>query len=74
MTPSERYLWKLLRNRKFEGKKFLRQHPLINENMNDEKLSFFIADSYCAQHKLVVDLDWKIHEFQKDYDEQRDFI
>ncbi|MCD4664946.1 MAG: DUF559 domain-containing protein [Bacteroidales bacterium] len=24
MTPSKRYLWKLLRNRKFEGKKFLR--------------------------------------------------
>jgi len=74
MTPSEKFLWKFLRNRNFEGKKFLRQHPLIYENINDEKLSFFIADFYCAGHKLVVELDGKIHDYQKDYDEQRDFI
>ena len=74
MTPAEKFLWKVLRNRNFEGKKFLRQHPLIYENINDKKLSFFIADFYCAGHKLVVELDGKIHDYQKDYDEQRDFI
>ena len=74
MTPAEKFLWNVLRNRNFEGKKFLRQHPLIYENINDRKLSFFIADFYCAEHRLVVELDGKIHDFQKDYDEQRDFI
>ncbi|MCD4693144.1 MAG: endonuclease domain-containing protein [Calditrichales bacterium] len=73
-TPAEKILWHQVRNRKFDGKKFLRQHPLIYENFNDKKLSFFIPDFYCAEYKLVVELDGKIHDFQKDYDEQRDFI
>ena len=73
-TPAEKILWYVLRNRKFGGKKFLRQHPLIYENMNDKKLSFFIADFYCAEHRLVIEVDGKIHDHQKDYDEQRDKI
>ena len=73
-TPSEKILWNVLRNRKLDGKKFLRQHPLIYENMNDEKLSFFISDFYCAEHRLVLELDGKIHDFQKDYDAHRDKI
>ncbi len=72
-TPSEKYFWQIVRNRKFEGKKFLRQHPLIYENKNNN-LSFYIADFYCAEHHLVVELDGKIHDEQKEYDEQRDLI
>ncbi|MBI5020756.1 MAG: DUF559 domain-containing protein [Ignavibacteriales bacterium] len=29
LTPPEEKLWNVLRNRKFFGKKFLRQHPLF---------------------------------------------
>ena len=73
-TPGEKYFWKIVRNRRFDGKKFLRQHPLIYENTNDKKLSFFVADFYCAEHHLVVELDGKVHDFQKEYDEQRDTV
>ena len=33
--------------------------------------NMIIADS---QEKLIVELDGKIHEFQKEYDKERDFI
>jgi very-short-patch-repair endonuclease len=72
-TPAEILLWKELRNRKVDGVKFLRQHPLIYEE-DRGRLHFFIADFYCAQHKLVIELDGKIHEKQKYYDRERDLI
>jgi very-short-patch-repair endonuclease len=73
MTPEEKLLWANLRNRKFKGLKFLRQHPIIYEIIDNRRL-FFIADFYCAEKKLVVEIDGKIHCFQKDYDERRDEI
>ena len=72
-TPSEKIVWELLRNRKFMGLKFLRQYPIIYGNYDTRKL-FFIADFYCAEKKLVVELDEVAHDFQKDYDENRDKI
>ncbi len=73
MTPEERLLWANFRNRRFKGLKFLRQHPIVYEIINNKRL-FFIADFYCAEKKLVVEVDGKIHDFQKDYDERRDEI
>jgi len=35
---------------------------------------FFIADFYCAEKKLVIEIDGKIHDFQKDYDQRKDEI
>ncbi len=72
-TPSERIVWELLRNRKFMGLKFLRQYPIIYGNYDTRKL-FFIADFYCAEKKLVIELDGIIHDFQKEYDKNRDKI
>lgn len=71
-TPSEKILWNELRNRKLEGFKFLRQHPIIYEYY--KKPYFFIADFYCAERVLVVELDGKIHDYQKEKDYQRDLI
>jgi very-short-patch-repair endonuclease len=71
-TPSEENLWTALRNRKFLGKKFLRQHPLFFEYINTP--SFFITDFYCSEHKLAIEIDGKSHEYQKDYDELRTHI
>ena len=72
-TVAEKQLWQVLRNRKLNGKKFLRQHPIIYE-YNKTEYFFFIPDFYCAEHKLAVELDGRIHDFQKEYDEHRDII
>ena len=73
MTADEKLLWNALRNRKFHGLKFLRQHPIIYQNENNQPL-YFIADFYCAEKKLVVEVDGRIHDFQKEYDHNRDEI
>ena len=72
-TPAEILLWAELRNRQINGVKFLRQHPLIYEEDRGH-IHFFIADFYCAQHKLVIELDGKIHQKQKYYDHERGLI
>jgi very-short-patch-repair endonuclease len=50
-TQAEKKLWEALRNRKLQNMKFRRQHPL----------SGFIADFYCHELNLVIELDGKIH-------------
>ena len=62
-TKAEKLLWAELRNRKLNGLKFRRQHPLDK----------FIVDFYCNEKKLVVELDGSVHEekINKDYDEAR---
>ena len=74
-TPAETRLWKALRNRQFLGKKFLRQHVLVYQGSGRKKY-FFIADFYCAEIKLVIELDGKIHDHpvEKMYDLSRDEI
>jgi very-short-patch-repair endonuclease len=65
MTTAEKILWKYLRNRKLNGLKFRRQHPL----------DIFIADFYCHDKRLIIELDGGIHDDadQKEYDEGRSF-
>lgn len=67
-TKSEKAFWELVRNRNL-GVKFLRQFAISFEY--EDKNRFFIADFYCSEKKLVVEIDGKIHEKQKDYDELR---
>jgi leucyl-tRNA synthetase len=73
MTDEEKVLWQKLRGRKFLGLKFLRQHPIIYDRINFES-KYFIPDFYCAEKKLIIELDGPIHDFQKDYDEHREEI
>lgn len=72
-NPSEKLLWKHLRKRQLQGYKFLRQKLFIHEQ-RENKRHFYIADFYCAELKLVIEVDGKIHDFQKSYDYQRDLI
>jgi len=72
MTRSERVLWEILRNRKLDGKKFLRQHPVIfGFSPVRNHYSFVIVDFYYAEGKLVIEVDGSIHDVQEEYDEQR---
>lgn len=68
-TNAENIFWQLIRNRKFEGKKFYRQFPIKFKIDFTEK--FFIADFYCHECKIVVEIDGKIHDNQKEYDQFR---
>lgn len=71
-TPSEAMVWEIVRNRRINGRKFLRQHPIWFRYHGKKR--FFIADFYCAQLKLVLEIDGKVHERQREYDEFRTFI
>jgi very-short-patch-repair endonuclease len=71
-TQSERLFWHAVRNRKVLGKKFLRQYPILF--MHIDKKTFFIADFYCHENRLVVEIDGKNHDYQRDYDELRTYI
>lgn len=46
-TEPERILWRHLRNRKFAGYKFRRQHPFDD----------YILDFYCPSAQLAIELD-----------------
>ena len=72
-TKEERILWQLLRNRSFLGLKFYRQH-IIRYNAGSLGIKFFIADFYCPEKHLVIELDGEIHNFQRSYDHERDEI
>ncbi|MCS7056143.1 MAG: DUF559 domain-containing protein, partial [Thermoflexales bacterium] len=64
-TPAEDLLWQLLRNRQFMGMKFRRQHPIAGR---------FIADFFCDEAKLVIEVDGGVHEQpeQRAHDAARD--
>ena len=72
-TPAEIRLWKLLRNRKLKGFKFLRQFPLAKTSIQGHR-KFYIADFYCAEKRLVVEADGPIHLERKEYDQNRDEV
>jgi very-short-patch-repair endonuclease len=61
-TPAEVTLWQHLRNRNLKYK-FRRQHPI----------EFFIIDFYCAEAKLLIEVDGASHfqNSQIEYDQAR---
>jgi len=72
-TPEEKRLWERLRKHQINDRKFLRQHVIVYESVNNEHF-FFIPDFYCAKEKLIIELDGKIHDYQIDRDRNRDEI
>ena len=59
-TPTEDKLWQELRNRKL-GPRFRRQHPIDR----------FIADLYCPEKNLVIEIDGPIHQYTHEEDAVR---
>ena len=65
-TEAEDILWRyLLNNNQLKNIRFKRQHPIL----------YFIADFYCHQAKLIIEVDGSYHKIpeQFEYDENRDF-
>ena len=61
-TPQEEKLWWYLKDRRLLGFKFRRQ-PSIGG---------YILDFYCAEKRLVVEIDGEIHKFNRKRDSERD--
>jgi len=61
MTTHEKLLWDKLKLKQICGVRFRRQHPI----------DFFIADFYCHEIRLVVEIDGEIHNYQREHDEGR---
>ncbi|MBU1371055.1 MAG: DUF559 domain-containing protein [Bacteroidetes bacterium] len=74
MTPEEEILWTKLRGRQLLGRKFVRQTAYIYEKNITGDYYFFVPDFYCREEKLVIELDGKIHDYQKARDYRRDEI
>ena len=68
-TKAETMLWEQLRNRQLLNRKFYRQYPLFYDLTGKE--SFFIADLYCHEDKLIVELDGEYHKCRLKEDEER---
>ena len=62
LTPTENKVWQAVRRRQL-GFKFRRQHPIDR----------FIVDFYCAEAKLVIEIDGDSHAppDQAEYDAER---
>jgi very-short-patch-repair endonuclease len=70
-THSEKILWELLRKKQLSGYKFLRQHPIFYR-LDNNWVEFYIADFYCSELRLIIEMDGPIHDFNKEYDIDRD--
>ncbi len=62
MTGTEARLWAMLRNRGFQGLKFRRQTPVAGA----------VADFFCADLKLILELDGGVHRLREAEDAVRD--
>jgi very-short-patch-repair endonuclease len=56
-TTAESIVWRWLRDRRLTGLKFRRQHAIDD----------YIADFYCRELKLVVELDGRGHDLAETY-------
>ncbi len=64
MTTAEKTLWEHLRAKRFHGLKFRRQQIIAG----------FIVDFYCHFLGLIIEVDGKIHNRQKEQDLERESI
>ena len=60
-TLPEKVLWKLVRNRRLGGFKFMRQITIDR----------YFADFVCEAAKLIVELDGAAHDGREGYDDRR---
>ncbi len=63
LTPAEAFLWKHLKAKQLEGRKFHKQHSIDH----------YIVDFYCPMEKLIIELDGQVHmdPTSREYDDRR---
>ena len=61
MTQAEKILWPRINNKQLDGLRFRNQHPIGR----------YIADFYCHEIQLVIEIDGGIHNERKEYDSYR---
>ena len=64
MTPAEKMFWEHVRRRSFPGYRFRRNHPIQG----------FCVDFYCDRLRLVIEIDGEIHNYTKEYDQERTVV
>ncbi len=62
MTPEEETLWSRLRRRQVDGLRFRRQRPVGR----------YIADFYCPDLRLMIEIDGTVHHGREAFDGNRD--
>ena len=60
-TEAEKVIWRALRNRRLDGHKFRRQHPIGK----------FVADFCCMEAMLIVEIDGGQHAIDEERDAAR---
>ena len=64
-TKAELALWEKLRGRRFRNARFRRQHTIER----------FIADFFCSEAKLIIEVDGGIHQYTAQEDAiRREFL
>ena len=67
-TVAEALLWEHLRASKI-GFRIVRQKPILFQYRGQSRA--FIADFYCKEGSVIVEVDGQIHQNQVEYDQLR---
>jgi len=68
MTNSEKLLWEKIRAKKLNWIKFQKQFCLYVFTENSWLDRYIIPDFYCSEYKLIIELDWSVHNLKKVYE------
>lgn len=66
-TKAEVVLWNYIKNEKL-WVRFLRQKPIYVYTENNWLDRFIIADFYCFEKKIILEIDWNIHDLEEVYE------
>ena len=67
MTESEKILWDKLKAKKLNWIKFGRQTPTYVFTENSWLDRYIIPDFICSEYKLIIELDWNVHNLEEVY-------
>ena len=72
MTPAEKILWEEIRAKKILWQKFWRQSPIYVLTEDSWLDRYVIPDFVCFEKKVIIELDWSIHDIKEIYELDRE--